>query len=79
MPYDLIVVGAGLYGATFAREAADAGKKEHGRIRSKVINQVEQAGCQLTIEEGINYYELEEQRWQRNKVHTKEDISIIGI
>ena len=27
MPYDLIVVGAGLYGATFAREAADAGKK----------------------------------------------------
>ena len=39
--------------------AADAGKKEHGRIRSKVINQVEQAGCQLTIEEGINYYELE--------------------
>ena len=25
--YDYLIVGAGLFGATFAREAADAGKK----------------------------------------------------
>ncbi len=42
--------------------AADAEKNEYGRIRSKVINHVEQAGCQLTVEEGINYYELETMR-----------------
>lgn len=27
MMYDYLIVGAGLYGATFARLAADAGKK----------------------------------------------------
>ena len=27
MKYDYLVVGAGLYGAVFAREAADRGKK----------------------------------------------------
>lgn len=26
--YDYLIVGAGLYGATFARQAKDAGKKE---------------------------------------------------
>ena len=37
MKYDYVIVGSGLFGATFAREAKEAGKKVLKEVKTTIV------------------------------------------